>query len=47
MQFAQQLGVGWEPLLSSYALLRERDVIYTVKWGLMKGTYVNKEKRTT
>jgi DNA-binding GntR family transcriptional regulator len=46
-QFALQLGVGWETLLSSYALLRERDVIYTVTWGRMKGTYVNKEKPTT
>lgn len=45
-QFARQLGVGWETLLNSFALLRERDVIYTVKFGRMRGTYVSEEKRT-
>ena len=45
--FALQLGVGWETLLSSYALLRERDVIYTVRWGRMKGTYANKDRPRT
>jgi DNA-binding GntR family transcriptional regulator len=47
-KFAQELGVGHELLNKSLAVLRERNVVYTLRRaGRDKsGTYVTKEKRT-
>lgn len=39
-QFALELGIGWENLRKAYEILREGGLIFTVRYGRLRGTYV-------